>query len=244
MELRLNGILLSPPWRSFSRRCETLEAKGRSFRDVESLERNDEASNSRISREPFRSIAFDRSPYPSVVLPSPEGSKRARTGGTRRTARSAWGVGRVLKFGNFANCRVGCRRAQQHQVTTSDLALSNDDECDNQVLPAYPPRSSSSAPVIPRDNLSNESGKGAIKSKAIEKGSTRLSSAFHHARSRAKARVKGHGAPGTGMKGFKGETTCGKGSELAIFFRPREPAAEEGKERKKGRGTPSAHRPE
>ncbi|XP_071557576.1 whirlin isoform X2 [Temnothorax nylanderi] len=28
--------------------------------------------------------------------------------------------------------RVGCRRAQQHQVTTSDLALSNDDECDNQ----------------------------------------------------------------------------------------------------------------
>ncbi|KAL6424730.1 hypothetical protein ACFW04_010002 [Cataglyphis niger] len=30
--------------------------------------------------------------------------------------------------------RVGCRRAQQHQVTTSDLALSNDDECDNQEL--------------------------------------------------------------------------------------------------------------
>ncbi|XP_076167140.1 whirlin protein dyschronic isoform X1 [Ptiloglossa arizonensis] len=28
--------------------------------------------------------------------------------------------------------RTGCRRAQQHQVTTSDLALSNDDECDNQ----------------------------------------------------------------------------------------------------------------
>ncbi|KAL0099421.1 hypothetical protein PUN28_020150 [Cardiocondyla obscurior] len=28
--------------------------------------------------------------------------------------------------------RVGCRKAQQHQVTTSDLALSNDDECDNQ----------------------------------------------------------------------------------------------------------------
>ncbi|XP_076648136.1 whirlin protein dyschronic isoform X5 [Halictus rubicundus] len=28
--------------------------------------------------------------------------------------------------------RAGCRRAQQHQVTTSDLALSNDDECDNQ----------------------------------------------------------------------------------------------------------------
>ncbi|EFN75895.1 hypothetical protein EAI_08578, partial [Harpegnathos saltator] len=28
--------------------------------------------------------------------------------------------------------RVSCRRAQQHQVTTSDLALSNDDECDNQ----------------------------------------------------------------------------------------------------------------
>ncbi|XP_060815552.1 whirlin isoform X5 [Bombus pascuorum] len=28
--------------------------------------------------------------------------------------------------------RVGCRRTQQHQVTTSDLALSNDDECDNQ----------------------------------------------------------------------------------------------------------------
>ncbi|KAL2736358.1 whirlin isoform X1 [Vespula maculifrons] len=28
--------------------------------------------------------------------------------------------------------RVTCRRAQQHQVTTSDLALSNDDECDNQ----------------------------------------------------------------------------------------------------------------
>ncbi|KAH0950882.1 hypothetical protein HN011_012047 [Eciton burchellii] len=28
--------------------------------------------------------------------------------------------------------RVGCRRVQQHQVTTSDLALSNDDECDNQ----------------------------------------------------------------------------------------------------------------
>ncbi|XP_017761899.1 PREDICTED: whirlin, partial [Eufriesea mexicana] len=28
--------------------------------------------------------------------------------------------------------RAGCRRTQQHQVTTSDLALSNDDECDNQ----------------------------------------------------------------------------------------------------------------
>ncbi|XP_017878493.1 whirlin-like isoform X3 [Ceratina calcarata] len=28
--------------------------------------------------------------------------------------------------------RVGCRRAHQHQVTTSDLALSNDDECDTQ----------------------------------------------------------------------------------------------------------------
>ncbi|XP_063978692.1 whirlin isoform X7 [Diachasmimorpha longicaudata] len=28
--------------------------------------------------------------------------------------------------------RPGCRRAQQHQVATSDLALSNDDECDNQ----------------------------------------------------------------------------------------------------------------
>ncbi|XP_023288794.1 whirlin, partial [Orussus abietinus] len=28
--------------------------------------------------------------------------------------------------------RVGCRRAHQHQVATSDLALSNDDECDNQ----------------------------------------------------------------------------------------------------------------
>ncbi|XP_015610163.1 whirlin isoform X7 [Cephus cinctus] len=28
--------------------------------------------------------------------------------------------------------RVGCRRGQQHQVATSDLALSNDDECDNQ----------------------------------------------------------------------------------------------------------------
>ena len=34
---------------------------------------------------------------------------------------------------NFGHCRVGCRRTQQHQVTTSDLALSNDDECDNQV---------------------------------------------------------------------------------------------------------------
>ncbi|XP_028521194.2 whirlin isoform X3 [Apis cerana] len=28
--------------------------------------------------------------------------------------------------------RGGCRRTPQHQVTTSDLALSNDDECDNQ----------------------------------------------------------------------------------------------------------------
>ncbi|XP_046484989.1 whirlin isoform X2 [Neodiprion pinetum] len=28
--------------------------------------------------------------------------------------------------------RAGCRRSQQHQVATSDLALSNDDECDNQ----------------------------------------------------------------------------------------------------------------
>ncbi|XP_006566386.1 whirlin isoform X3 [Apis mellifera] len=28
--------------------------------------------------------------------------------------------------------RAGCRRTPQHQVTTSDLALSNDDECDNQ----------------------------------------------------------------------------------------------------------------
>lgn len=37
------------------------------------------------------------------------------------------------QIANFGHCRVGCRRTQQHQVTTSDLALSNDDECDNQV---------------------------------------------------------------------------------------------------------------
>lgn len=42
-------------------------------------------------------------------------------------------TGWVVSNRNFGHYRVGCRRTQQHQVTTSDLALSNDDECDNQV---------------------------------------------------------------------------------------------------------------
>ncbi|OAD53998.1 hypothetical protein WN48_08418 [Eufriesea mexicana] len=38
----------------------------------------------------------------------------------------------VHPFFHRIHLSAGCRRTQQHQVTTSDLALSNDDECDNQ----------------------------------------------------------------------------------------------------------------
>lgn len=40
--------------------------------------------------------------------------------------KSSWDIG-------FSASRPGCRRTKYHQVATSDLALSNDDECDNQV---------------------------------------------------------------------------------------------------------------
>lgn len=55
--------------------------------------------------------------------------KYRRIGWETRRVSTGW----VVSNRNFGHSRAGCRRTPQHQVTTSDLALSNDDECDNQV---------------------------------------------------------------------------------------------------------------
>lgn len=65
-------------------------------------------------------------------------NRRSRRYKKRKYRRIGWetrrvSAGWVVSNRNFGHSRAGCRRMPQHQVTTSDLALSNDDECDNQV---------------------------------------------------------------------------------------------------------------